>query len=180
MKTSVAALIALGLVAVVALSTSAAAADLGNVISTLQASGLTAYLSMAQVADLQKVLSTYGSVTLLVPNNVAWEALGLQTLQTLAQDYNIDWAQMVMMYHLLQTPFGRTILISMVNQKLPTVLGQKLLITQDGGGGLMIGDAKIVQSDIPFLNGNTPSIIHVIDKVLMPPGGFSLIAPANV
>jgi uncharacterized surface protein with fasciclin (FAS1) repeats len=44
-----------------------------------------------------------------------------------------------------------------------TVEGSEVTITTEGGA--MVNDANIVQADIEASNG----VIHVIDKVIMPP-----------
>ena len=49
--------------------------------------------------------------------------------------------------------------------KAPTVEGAEITIDLDNGP--MVNDAKVVTADVPASNG----VIHVIDKVIMPPNG---------
>jgi len=49
--------------------------------------------------------------------------------------------------------------------KAGTVLGDSISVMVMPDGKIMIGDANVVSSDIEATNG----VIHVIDKVLLPP-----------
>ncbi len=108
--------------------------------------------------DLVDVVQGEEPVTVFAPTNAAFEALPEGLLESLTEDQ----LRTILTYHVVE---GRVMAEDVTSMAVGTsVLGEKLQVTVDGDK-VMINDANIVTADIEGSNG----IIHVIDKVLIPP-----------
>ncbi|MEO8590974.1 MAG: fasciclin domain-containing protein [Flavobacteriales bacterium] len=125
----------------------------------------TTLVAAVKAAELVDVLSNAGPFTVFAPTNAAFDALPAGTVDGLLKPEKKGDLQDILQYHVFvgvlkaeQLHDGQT--INMVN-------GSNAKITVKDGK-VMINDANIVAS-VPASNG----IVHVIDKVILPP------APAN-
>lgn len=125
----------------------------------------TTLVAAVQAAELVDVLSNAGPFTVFAPTNTAFDALPAGTVDGLLKPEKKSDLQDVLQYHVFvgvlkaeQFHDGQT--LGMVN-------GSNAKITVKDGK-VMINDANIVAS-VPASNG----IVHVIDKVILPP------APTN-
>ena len=119
-------------------------------------------------ADLVQTFQSNTSYTLFAPNNAAFVAalaeLGLTKDQLFA---NKPLLTTILTYHLLPGKVNFADLL--LNTPLKTVQGATLKI-DNVSGSLIITDgrnrtSRIIQSNLDARNG----VIHVIDKVLLPP-----------
>ncbi len=118
-------------------------------------------LTMALVkTDLLKVVAK-NQLTVLAPTDQAFEALFQQLGVKGIKDISAEALRPILLYHVIQgkvwssqlkNGFTRTLYSSAVEVKL--------------GNGVMFNDATVLFANIRALNG----VIHVIDKVLLPPG----------
>jgi len=119
-------------------------------------------------AGLVDTLST-GSYTLFAPTNEAFAALPHGALDYLLA--NTDILKEVLMYHVsLGTSFAIEVSDGL---QIPTLLEGESLTAVVAVSGVTIGGATVGDFDVLALNG----VIHVINKVLLPPG-FTL--PENL
>ncbi|MFC3159685.1 Uncaracterized surface protein containing fasciclin (FAS1) repeats [Chryseobacterium arachidis] len=113
-------------------------------------------------AGLAETLAANGNFTVFAPNNEAFQAAGLGT-EAAINAVPVDQLKSILMYHVAMQkyasgdiPNGSTD-ISISNN-------QKLHITKNSSG-VYVNGAKVVTADVMARNG----VVHVIDKVLMPP-----------
>ncbi|HKR07182.1 MAG TPA: fasciclin domain-containing protein [Bacteroidia bacterium] len=118
-------------------------------------------VTAVQTADLVNALSNNGPFTVFAPTNAAFDALPAGTVEGLLKPEKKDALTDILQYHVYVGVLNTENLqdgqvIGMVNG------GNATIHVTDGK--YMINDANIVTS-VPASNG----IVHVIDKVILPP-----------
>ncbi|MEM7740190.1 MAG: fasciclin domain-containing protein [Pseudomonadota bacterium] len=115
-------------------------------------------------SDLLVTLEEEGPLTLLAPNNAAFEALpSALSLEVLTSEDNKTVLRDLLAYHVLSTELssldlqGRLVTMNAVN-------GDSLTIDATGPV-ISVGSGVVVIPDLEAVNG----VIHVIDTVLLPP-----------
>ncbi|WP_292470735.1 fasciclin domain-containing protein [Methanolobus sp.] len=128
--------------------TAVAAGSFNTLVTALQATGL------------DETLSGEGPFTVFAPTDEAFEALPEGTLEGLLEDK--EALTSVLTYHVVAGEAMSGDLSDMM--ALKTVQGEEVVIYITDGN-VMVNDANVVQADIETSNG----VIHVIDKVILPP-----------
>lgn len=113
-------------------------------------------------AGLVQTLEGPGPFTVFAPTNQAFDALGNQ-LNTLLEPANKAQLADILTYHVVPGDVQAADLSD--GQKLETVQGDKLTV-KISNGKVMINDATVTMPDVEASNG----VVHVINKVLVPPG----------
>ncbi|MEO1042893.1 MAG: fasciclin domain-containing protein [Pseudomonadota bacterium] len=115
-------------------------------------------------SDLLVTLEEEGPLTILAPNNAAFDALpSALSIDVLTAEENKAVLRDLLAYHVLSTDVsskdlqGRVVTINAVN-------GDPLTIDATGPV-ISIGDGVVVITDLQAVNG----VVHVIDTVLLPP-----------
>ena len=123
---------------------------------TPQLSTLTKLLADAGLTD---TLRGTGPFTVFAPSDDAFKAVPAKTMAELAA--NKELLKAVLAYHVLATKVSST---DVKNGNVKTVQGADLAV---GNAGTIVNvdEAVVTQADVAATNG----VIHVIDKVLMPP-----------
>ena len=134
----------------------------GNVVDVAAASGSFKTLTAAlKAAGLDKALASGGPYTIFAPTDEAFAALPKGTVEELLKPENRDTLVKILTYHVV--PGEKT------SKKLKSGSAQTLegapVEVKVSSSGVMVNDAKVVKADIQASNG----VIHVIDKVIMPP-----------
>ena len=119
-------------------------------------------VAAVNAADLAETLSGEDPFTVLAPDNDAFAALPAGTVEDLLAPENKDALVGILRYHVLRGNIPSTA----VTNGTVTTLGGELEATV-GDGKVTFNDAEVIKADVLANNG----IIHVIDKVLLPPGG---------
>jgi uncharacterized surface protein with fasciclin (FAS1) repeats len=114
-------------------------------------------------AGLGNALSS-GSLTVFAPNNAAFQDAGL----TEAAINNLTQAQAaaVLQYHVVDGRQTAASLPSGDNSAVTALSGGTLYVTKNGNN-VSVNGARVVTADVAARNG----VIHVIDRVLLPPRG---------
>ena len=136
-------------------------ADLGDIPTVAQGTGIHTSLVAAVVqAELLSTLQGDGPFTVFAPTDDAFAAAGID-LASLDTDEGKAALTDILLYHVV----AGEVPSSAVTDGLvaAAVNGDDLSFTV--GEGVMVNDANVVLADVPASNG----VIHVIDKVLMPP-----------
>ena len=120
-------------------------------------------VTAVQAADLQGTLSGEGPFTVFAPTNEAFKALPPGVLDALLQPENKGTLTEVLTYHVVP---GKAMSTDIQPGKVKTVEGQDLTIAVKDDGTVTVNGAKVEAADIEASNG----VIHVVDKVLVPPG----------
>ena len=111
-------------------------------------------------ADLVETLSGPGPFTVFAPTDDAFNALPEGTVEGLLQD--IPALTDVLTYHVVS---GSVLAETVVGLDSATTLQGADVNISVMGSDVMLNDPKVIITDIVGSNG----VVHVIDKVLMPP-----------
>ena len=115
-------------------------------------------VAAVQAAGLVDALSGDGPLTVFAPTNAAFDALPAGTVDALLAD--IPALTDILTYHVVN---GNVLSSDLVDGPVETLNGDTIDV--DLSNGVMINDATVTTADIIGCNG----VIHVIDKVLLPP-----------
>ncbi len=136
----------------------------GDIVATLKGNPNFSILSKAiDLAQLSATLAGVPGLTLFAPTDAAFNALPPAELAALLKPDNASVLQKVLIYHLVHLTLD-TAKLKGAKGPVPSVEGSQLQI--DGSGAVVkVNDANVIQTDVVATNG----VIHVIDKVLVPP-----------
>ena len=109
-----------------------------------------------------ETLSSKGPFTVFAPTNEAFAALPKGTLEKLLKPENRKMLQQVLTYHVVS---GEVRAKDLRSGKVATVEGSSVAVKVDNHG-VSVNGSNVVKADVDTSNGT----IHVIDKVLLPPG----------
>lgn len=141
--------------------------ELGNIVETAASAGqFETLLAAAKAAGLAPALSGDGPLTVFAPTDEAFGALPAGTIKALLKPENRDKLARILTFHVVSGQIGSDALADEVSLK--TLAGPRVLFTQSEQGFTVEG-ARIVATDINASNG----IVHVIDRVIMPPQQMS-------
>lgn len=143
-----------------------------NIVATAKAAGsFETLLAAAGAAGLADTLSNDGPFTVFAPTDEAFAALPAGTVETLLKPENKDQLARILTFHVLS---GKVMSGSLADGiSVDTLAGAKATINATATGFAIEG-ANIVATDIAASNG----VIHVIDKVILPPETMSRSTPA--
>ncbi|MFY9514179.1 MAG: fasciclin domain-containing protein [Rubrivivax sp.] len=110
-------------------------------------------------AGLQDTLRGPGPYTVFAPSDEAFKAVPAKTMQELAA--NKELLKSVLSYHVLP---GKVTAAEVKNGNVKTVQGATVAVAS-AGAFVTVEDAVVQQADVAASNG----VVHVIDRVLMPP-----------
>jgi uncharacterized surface protein with fasciclin (FAS1) repeats len=133
-----------------------------DIVDTAVAAGSFKTLAAALgAAGLVDTLKGAGPFTVFAPTDDAFAALPAGTVDDLLKPENKDKLTAILTYHVVP---GKVMSGDLTDgMKAKTVNGAEVTIKTEGG--VMVNDAKVTTADIEATNG----VIHVIDKVILPP-----------
>jgi uncharacterized surface protein with fasciclin (FAS1) repeats len=132
-----------------------------NIVATAAGAGQFKTLaSLLKKAGLAGTLQTKGPFTVFAPTDAAFAKVPASTLKALAKDRAA--LRSVLLYHVAsgKVPASKVVKVKSVK----TLNGQAVRIRLSNGS-VFVGGAKVTTPDVMASNG----IIHVINKVLIPP-----------
>lgn len=129
------------------------------VAATAQRPELSTLNKLIAEAGLANTLKGPGPYTVFAPSDEAFKAVPAKTLAELSA--NKELLRSVLTYHVVP---GRLASADVKNEGVKTVQGANLGLSKSGSF-VTVEDAMVVQGDVPATNG----VVHVIDRVLMPP-----------
>ena len=137
----------------------------GDIAATIKASPKFTILAKAlDAANLTPVLKQQPGLTLFAPTDDAFNALPPATLQALMETKNGPILQKILTYHLVNARLDQS-KVKGAKGPVNSVEGAPLQI--DGSADpAKVDNAAVVQTVLVANNG----VIHVVDKVLLPPG----------
>jgi len=115
-----------------------------------------------KAAGLTETLAGEGPFTVFAPTDEAFAALPQDALQELLKPENKAILVKILTYHVVP---GKVTSNDLKAGGVKTVEGGEVNVKTDSAMGVTVNDAKVVQPDIQASNG----VIHVIDKVILPP-----------
>jgi uncharacterized surface protein with fasciclin (FAS1) repeats len=133
-----------------------------DIVDTAKSTGTFKTLTAAlDAADKTTMLKEKGPYTVFAPTDEAFAALPKGTVEELLKPENKAKLGAILAYHVLS---GKIPAADVKTMKAKTANGAELnIVVKDGT--VMVNDAKVIKADVEADNG----IIHVIDKVLLPP-----------
>lgn len=141
--------------------------ELGNIVETAASAGqFETLIAAAKAAGLVPALIGEGPLTVFAPTDEAFGALPAGTIDSLLKEENRDALTRILTYHVVSGQVGSDALADEVTLK--TLAGPRVMFTQSEQGFTVEG-ARIVATDITASNG----VVHVIDRVIMPPQQMS-------
>lgn len=114
-------------------------------------------------AGLADTLKGEGPFTVFAPTNAAFAALPAGTLDDLLKPENKDKLVAILTYHVVP---GAVTSDQLVGKRLDVATVQGSTVHIDGRSGVKVNKSRVTTADLKASNG----VIHVIDKVLLPPG----------
>jgi uncharacterized surface protein with fasciclin (FAS1) repeats len=138
------------------------AAAAGNIVELASSNkNFSKLVAAVKAADLAEAFSGAGPYTLFAPTDAAFAQLPAGTLEKLLKPENKATLQKVLKYHVIS---GAVMAADVKTGKVDSAEGSALNIVASKGS-VTVGGAKVVKADNVASNG----VIHVIDKVLLPP-----------
>jgi uncharacterized surface protein with fasciclin (FAS1) repeats len=110
-------------------------------------------------AGLAETLSGAGPFTVFAPSDEAFKAVPAKTMAELAA--NKELLRSVLTYHVVP---GKVMAADVKTGNVKSVQGANLGVAR-AGTFVTVEDAVVTQADVAATNG----VVHIIDKVLMPP-----------
>ncbi len=141
-----------------------------NIVATADKAGdFKTLLAAADAAGLVPALSGKGPLTVFAPTDEAFAKLPEGTVASLLKPENKKKLADILKYHVVA---GRVYSEdALAAKQAATLQGANLRITVSGGGA-KVNEAGLVATDIDASNG----VIHVIDRVILPPASNKLSA----
>ena len=138
-------------------------ADLENIPTVAQSTGIHNSLVSALIhANLVGVLSGEGPYTVFAPTDAAFEEFGLNLSDFDTEAENETLAK-ILSYHVAM---GSVMSSSITNgMEVNSLVQEPISVSVFNGSVILNGEALVTQADVMTSNG----VIHVINKVLMPP-----------
>ena len=150
-------------VAVLAIGSNFARASNQDIVDTAVSAGQFKTLAAAlKAADLVATLKGPGPFTVFAPTDEAFAKLPAGTVENLLKPENKAKLTAILTYHVVPGAVRAEQVTKLDQAK--TVNGAMVKVTTQGGK-VTINDATVVKADTAASNG----IIHVIDKVILPP-----------
>ena len=138
-------------------------ADLENIPTVAQSTGIHNSLVSALIhANLVGALSGEGPYTVFAPTDAAFEEFGLNLSDFDTEAENETLAK-ILSYHVAM---GSVMSSSITNgMEVNSLVQEPISVSVFNGSVILNGEALVTQADVMTSNG----VIHVINKVLMPP-----------
>ena len=155
---------AVAAIAVVAPTAGASQQANKDIVGTAVAAGQFKTLaSLLKSAGLVSTLQGKGPFTVFAPTDAAFAKVPKATLNKLASDKML--LKSVLLYHVVSGKVPASTVVTLDGKSAKTVNGAPVKISIKGGKVYLNGSTQVTKTDIMASNG----VIHVINKVLLPP-----------
>ncbi len=144
------------------IASTAIASDKDIVDTAVGAGQFTTLATALEAAGLVGTLKGPGPFTVFAPTDEAFAKLPEGTVDTLLEPANKDKLVAVLTYHVVS---GRVMAEDVVKMDEAKTVNGAMIAIEAGSGAVMVNDARVTATDIGASNG----VIHVIDKVILPP-----------
>ncbi len=143
----------------------------------VEAGSFNVLIQAAQKAGLADFLSTEQNITVFAPTDDAFAALLTDLGASSLDDIDAVTLAAILKYHVVgDLAYSNNLssgAVATLNTDSPDQTPLSLLVKVDGG--VMVNDANVTTADVMASNG----VIHVIDKVLLPPTVVDLATYSN-
>ena len=145
-------------------SISAFAAEKDIVDTAVEAGQFKTLAAALKAADLVDTLKGKGPFTVFAPTDEAFAKLPAGTVENLLKPENKQKLTEILTYHVVP---GKVMAADVAGIDEAKSVNGKMIDIDVKGSTVKVNDATVTAADIAASNG----VIHVIDKVLMPPKG---------
>jgi uncharacterized surface protein with fasciclin (FAS1) repeats len=145
-------------------SISAFAAEKDIVDTAVEAGQFKTLAAALKAADLVDTLKGKGPFTVFAPTDKAFAKLPAGTVENLLKPENKQKLTEILTYHVVA---GKVMAADVAGIDEAKSVNGKMIDIDVEGSTVKVNDATVTKADIAASNG----VIHVIDKVIMPPKG---------
>jgi uncharacterized surface protein with fasciclin (FAS1) repeats len=145
-------------------SISAFAAEKDIVDTAVEAGQFKTLAAALKAADLVDTLKGKGPFTVFAPTDEAFAKLPAGTVENLLKPENKQKLTEILTYHVVP---GKVMAADVAGIDEAKSVNGKMIDIDVKGSTVKVNDATVTSADIAASNG----VIHVIDKVIMPPKG---------
>jgi uncharacterized surface protein with fasciclin (FAS1) repeats len=136
----------------------------GDIVETAVGAGQFKTLaSLLTTAGLVKTLQGKGPFTVFAPTDAAFAKVPRATLNKLAKDKKL--LRQVLTYHVVKGNVPAAQVVKLNGNTARTVNGSSVAVSLKSGKVFLNGSTRVTATNVKASNG----VIHVIDKVLLPP-----------
>ena len=141
------------------------AKETGDIVDVAVGAKFTKLVAAVKAADLVDTLKGKGPFTVFAPTDEAFEALGEEKLAALLKDK--EALKKILTYHVVSGKVLAKDAIGLAKDEksAKSVEGSSIKLSIKGKSLMLNGEAKVIKANVMASNG----VIHVIDKVIMPP-----------
>lgn len=136
-------------------------ASAADIVDVAEAGHFNTLVAAVKAAGLVDALKGPGPFTVFAPTDEAFARLPAGTLETLLKPENQEQLRKMLTHHVIAGEVMAKDVVKLHSAK--TLEGGNLAI-KSGDGGVMVGKARVIKTDIAASNG----VIHIIDAVLLP------------
>ncbi len=140
------------------------AAEKDIVDTAVGAGEFTTLAAALEAAGLVSTLKGEGPFTVFAPTDAAFAKLPAGTVENLLKPENKQQLVDILTYHVVP---GKVTAAEVVGLDEAKTVNGKMIDVQAEGGSVKVNDANVTAADVAASNG----VIHVIDKVILPPEG---------
>jgi uncharacterized surface protein with fasciclin (FAS1) repeats len=140
------------------------AAEKDIVDTAVGAGEFTTLAAALEAAGLVSTLKGEGPFTVVAPTDAAFAKLPAGTVENLLKPENKQQLVDILTYHVVP---GKVTAAEVVGLDEAKTVNGKMIDVQAEGGSVKVNDANVTAADVAASNG----VIHVIDKVILPPEG---------
>jgi uncharacterized surface protein with fasciclin (FAS1) repeats len=133
--------------------------------TAVEAGQFNTLVAAVEAAGLVEALKAEGPYTVFAPTDEAFAALPAGTVESLLEPENRDMLVAVLTYHVVP---GKVMAGDVIGTQTAasTLQGSDVVIFgADADGIVRVNDAAVIAADVEASNG----VIHVIDRVILPP-----------
>ena len=127
----------------------------------------TSLVAALEKANLTTALKGEGPFTVFAPSDAAFTAAGISL-----DDFDADTLANILTYHVVS---GKVMSTDLSNGMMATALNGGTLVFSISEGSVSVNGANVILANVPVSNG----VIHVIDKVMIPPAGEICYDPVS-
>ena len=127
----------------------------------------TSLVAALEKANLTTALKGEGPFTVFAPSDAAFTAAGISL-----DDFDADTLANILTYHVVS---GKVMSTDLSNGMMATALNGGTLVFSISEGNVSVNGANVILANVPVSNG----VIHVIDKVMIPPAGEICYDPVS-
>ncbi|MEM3671070.1 MAG: fasciclin domain-containing protein [Thermoprotei archaeon] len=137
--------------------------------TAVEAGSFQTLVTAVKAAGLVEALKGEGPFTVFAPTDSAFSALPPGTVESLLKD--LPKLKSILLYHVVSGKVMSSQAMQLAQShspaKVKTLQGSEITLKVEGliSKSLMVNNAKVVKADVEATNG----VIHVIDKVILPP-----------